>query len=79
MSATSDLPVDVQRVILRRMINKWAEASTLTIREETDPAVPDDNVDILIRFVTNYHGDPYSFDGRGGTLAHAYYPHHNKG
>ena len=61
------------------MINKWAEASTLTIREQTDPAVLDDDVDILIRFVTGYHGDPYAFDGKGGTLAHAYYPHNNKG
>jgi len=60
------------------MINKWAEATTLTIRE-ADSSVSDDNVDILIRFVIRYHGDPYPFDGPGGTLAHAYYPHSNRG
>lgn len=71
--------MDVQRNILRKMINKWAEVSTLNIREQTDPSVKDDDVDILIRFVRRYHNDPYPFDGPGGTLAHAYYPHNNKG
>ena len=79
MSLTPDLPEDVQKDILRRMIQKWAEASQLTITEQTDPSVPDDDVEILIRFVRLYHGDPYSFDGPGGTLAHAYYPHNNRG
>ena len=71
--------MDVQRNILRKMINKWAEVSTLNIREQTDPSVKDDDVDILIRFVRGFHNDPYPFDGPGGTLAHAYYPHNNKG
>ena len=79
MSATPDLPVDVQRDIIRKMIQKWADASQLTITEQADPSVLDDDVDILIRFVILYHGDPYKFDGPGGTLAHAYYPHNNKG
>ena len=60
------------------MIHKWDEASALTIRE-ADPSIPDNKVDILISFVEGYHGDPYAFDGTGGTLAHAFYPHNNQG
>lgn len=75
---THDLPLDTQRNIIRTMIQKWAAVSSLTITE-ADPAVDDKDVDILISFVRRYHGDPYPFDGQGGTLAHAYYPHNNKG
>ena len=79
ISFTNDLPKETQKNILRKMIQKWDAASSLNIREETNTAVSDDDVDILISFVKGYHGDPYAFDGRGGTLAHAFYPHNNRG
>ena len=60
------------------MINKWAEVSMLTVRE-ADSSASDNDVDILISFVRSFHNDPYPFDGPGGTLAHAYYPHNNLG
>ena len=60
------------------MINKWAEVSMLTVRE-ADSSASDNDVDILISFVRGFHNDPYQFNGRGGALAHAYYPHNNLG
>ena len=52
----------------------WQDASQLTFRETRSS-----NADILIDFQRGYHSDGYPFDGRGGTLAHAFYPHTNTG
>ncbi|KAG0722991.1 Matrix metalloproteinase-14 [Chionoecetes opilio] len=49
----------------------WGRASRLDFSElEYNP----DDADIRIDFHTGYHGDGYPFDGRGRTLAHAFYP-----
>ena len=65
---------DQVRETFRRALNMWSEVTNLDFTE-----INGDNADILVRFVTGYHYDPYPFDGQGGTLAHAFYPHTNKG
>lgn len=50
-------------------IQIWSEASPLTFtRKETG------TVDIDIRFEKYWHGDNNPFDGKGQTLAHAFFP-----
>ena len=63
--------------VLTQSFYKWHKITNLNFRklsisDETEP-------DIVVSFGTRGHGDPYAFDGRGGTLAHAFYPHNNKG
>ena len=60
---------DQVRETFRRALNMWSEVTNLDFTE-----INGDNADILVRFVTGYHYDPYPFDGQGGTLAHAYFP-----
>ena len=66
-----------QRDIFKKAFDLWAAATNLNINEVRHSK--DDAVDILISFVRGYHSDAYPFDGEGGTLAHAYYPHNNLG
>lgn len=55
----------------------WSSATNLKIKENRYAA--DKDVDINISFEKGYHNDAYPFDGQGGTLAHAFYPHNNLG
>ena len=62
---------------MTRPFAKWSKVTNLDFNEisASSSEVPD----IRVRFERGSHGDPYPFDGRGGTLAHAFYPHTNLG
>ena len=49
----------------------WSAVSPLTISET--PVSSD--ADIRLLYSTTQHGDNFPFDGGGGVLAHAFYPH----
>ena len=53
----------------RRAFNMWQEVSGLSFSEKSSGPV-----DIEIIFARGEHGDGNYFDGRGGVLAHAYFP-----
>lgn len=62
------------RRIIHVALGKWQAEANINFKEvSSEPA------DILVSFAPGSHGDPYPFDGRGGTLAHAYYPYKNFG
>ena len=66
---TPDLSRDETRIAIKRALQSWADYTPLTFREVTRG-----EADIVIQFARGEHGDGYPFDGRGGTLAHAYFP-----
>jgi len=77
-SFTSDIrDTEKQRQTFRKAFKLWSDATNLRINENR--YADDKDVDIHISFETGYHSDAYPFDGAGGTLAHAFYPHNNLG
>lgn len=77
-SFTRDIPSqEKQRQIFKKSFDMWSAASNIRVTE--NPYASDKDVDIHISFVNGYHEDAYPFDGQGGTLAHAFYPHNNLG
>ncbi|XP_078599369.1 macrophage metalloelastase-like [Branchiostoma floridae x Branchiostoma japonicum] len=70
LNYTPDLPrADVERE-LKRALETWSEYTPLRFRRLTNNT----RSDIEISFAAFGHGDGNSFDGAGGTLAHAYGP-----
>ncbi len=70
---------DLTRQEIRRAVSTalgyWSAVTPLRFRE-----VPlGESPEIRIRFVAGDHGDGSPFDGRGGVLAHAFYPPPNGG
>lgn len=68
---------DVRRVF-RLSLNKWQAVTNIDFVELVGH--PDDSADIRVLFGTGKHaGCSYAFDGKGNTLAHAFYPLNNYG
>ncbi|XP_077200324.1 matrix metalloproteinase-18-like [Paroedura picta] len=65
---TPDLPNAKVDQIIPRAFKVWSDVTPLTFRRVYGPA------DIEIWFAYGAHGDNNPFDGRGGILAHAFYP-----
>ena len=64
------------KTTLNNSFQKWQKVSKLTFKQLPDN---DRTADIIINAFTGFHGDQEAFDGRGSTLAHAFYPDDNKG
>ena len=69
MNTAANIPYQSVRRVMYDTFAKWSNVANINFRE-----VAGDEADIIIKFVRSSHGDPYAFDGRGGTLAHAFYP-----
>lgn len=61
---------------IKKALDRWSNASQIKFKRVTDPKT---EADILIKFVTGYHGDGRPADGPGKELAHAFFPLDNKG
>ncbi|XP_064265495.1 matrilysin [Passer domesticus] len=69
LSYTQDLPRKKVDDAIRRALMVWSDVTPLQFRR-----VDSGRADIEIRFARRAHGDGSPFDGRGGTLAHAFAP-----
>ena len=61
---------------IKKSLDMWSAASQIKFKRVTDSET---EADILIKFVTGYHGDGRPTDGPGKELAHAFFPLDNKG
>uniref|UniRef100_F6SSU7 Macrophage metalloelastase n=1 Tax=Monodelphis domestica TaxID=13616 RepID=F6SSU7_MONDO len=69
MNYTPDMTRDDVDYAIKRAFEVWSNVTPLTFRR-----IYTGEADIMISFASGVHGDFSPFDGRDGTLAHAYAP-----
>ncbi|XP_077068940.1 matrix metalloproteinase-25-like [Siphateles boraxobius] len=63
------------RLILTYALRAWSDVTHLRFHGiRPSPYDPSPQTDIKVTFASGYHEDGYPFDGKGGTLAHAFFP-----
>ncbi|XP_071965059.1 macrophage metalloelastase-like isoform X2 [Antedon mediterranea] len=72
ISYTSDLSKKTVDKIIKKAFNMWSAVTPLTFT-----LVDNTDADIRISFAKYKHQDQWEFDGKGGTLAHAFGPGSN--
>jgi hypothetical protein len=72
VNSTPKLRAEAVKTEVARAFAEWAKHAKLTFTqiESTSAART-----IAVLFATRNHGDAYPFDGRGGILAHTFYPY----
>ncbi|XP_047232236.1 matrix metalloproteinase-25 [Girardinichthys multiradiatus] len=71
---SSVLPMEVN-TLLTYALKAWSDAAPLNFQQlQTDSSRSSADGDIRVSFDSLLHNDGYPFDGRGGTLAHAFFP-----
>ncbi|XP_050957768.1 matrix metalloproteinase-25 [Labeo rohita] len=71
-STSPTLHPGLVKLILTSALRVWSDVTPL--RFHPSPSGPSPRTDIKVTFVNGYHEDGYPFDGKGGTLAHAFFP-----
>lgn len=74
-SVSPTLHPGLVRLILTYALRAWGDVTHLRFHGILpSPYDPSPQTDIKVTFASGYHEDGYPFDGKGGTLAHAFFP-----
>ena len=84
LNSARGLRYDTVQEVMRLAFYLWNQKTDIDFieipkNEVGSPGKTKEDIEILVSFVTENHGDPYPFDGPGRTLAHAFYPLTNTG
>lgn len=69
LNYTPDMKHEDVDYAFRKAFQVWSDVSLLRFRK-----IYEGEADIMILFAFGAHGDPNAFDGKGGVVAHAFYP-----